>query len=282
MAEDKELPQERIRWIKDFRCVSRAIMISLHKWFRNELSCCPPTIPESICILQYLHEKLVDSSNAPTDRTEEILSLMVQKPDISVYFKMLVSHRVNMKLCFDLWKATLGTQIKDENFVKSLANRVTVHDFSKLHPYEILGFYYKNVLKREDMIAKELFSYSRYHHFMTNDHHTEFYTNYTQEERSHIMTDLAFVESVLDKMAHRLERSLTKGQITTEELFSIPTTDITYSYEGKYKSKFQTYLLNWSSCLKSQLNDRKVENDKFPLLNNWEKQSGFHLYVKTT
>ena len=211
----------------------------MHKWIRGELQRPPPPLIEGLLALEYLNGYGMPTGLFEIDqRVHYYKSLLTKpeqgRPDISVYFESVAKHRHYVRKVFQLWLLShpdVLSPIRGE-LEKEILERCRRHDLSKYAPEEILGYFFKwfQPTPIGDGDEKLLWTTALEHHYQENDHHPEFYTSAfgnLQTDPMTLMSKAAMVESCIDMLACRLERTLgsllqSGVSICPEQMFSIP------------------------------------------------------------
>ena len=157
---------------------------------------------------------------------------------VSNHFRQVLKHRRWVIRMFFF----IGQALKIEER-EQLYDRILHHDLSKFSTIETIGytikFHRKNGEKNEK--EKKCWEKALIHHYAKNDHHPE-------HSRPNRMNHYALLESVIDMLACRAEKDLSKENFDLNSILDIP--DI---YLERYiiedKKKVLQYISHWNTVL---------------------------------
>lgn len=277
-----------------------ALLRAAHLWLRGELDFPKPDFEEGLRVVNYLTETVMSTgphSWSPgkflnvSNNSEQMLKLLnimtVEKPDISKHFHQVANHRKWLGYVYDLWRICLpGIPNRDRDYPEcDLSQRIKEHDLSKYGPWEALGYHYKfgkGIPMDEDSEEGDEWRRTLSHHYRNNDHHPQYFEmNRSHASESRIMSVGGRLESVMDMIACRLERTLNdQKHLCPAQIMSIPCENL-YRYTcgmdmdgGDFRLVLKM-MFQWAKSLENLLVTRLT--DPLPALDTWERTTGFQL-----
>jgi hypothetical protein len=247
---------------RDELSLNTALVYAVHRWLRGMMEQAPPTLEEGMLILDHLSDHVL-TANLDAQQVLEFRQLLVtQTPDLSHHFADVVMHRRWVQAVFELWELVSPEEEPAKTALSHLLRRrVQEHDLSKFSAHEALGYHYlfhaKSAPRALSFPTKEaLWEKALDHHYRGNDHHPQYWFKYrcpTHDSRSQgTMPWPALVESVLDMVASRLQRSLSdQHMICPEQLMAVPQQFLT-RYDQQ-KIEVNKYLFDWGTKLSDLL-----------------------------
>ena len=127
---------------------------------------------------------------------------------------------------------------------EKLYERILQHDLSKLSSIESIGYTIQFHRKGKEKNEKEKKCVEKAfkHHYECNDHHPEYYG-------ANNMDEYALIESIIDMLACRTDRDISRDNFTLSAILDIPDIYLERYTVGD-KKKVCKYLNEWKHVLK--------------------------------
>jgi len=248
-----------------------ALMMVVRMWEREELGIPPPTTFELEQCKKYLAELPYGTQEITAEVGLTLGDLLCN--NISKHFYAVASHRKHLSIVYNL------CNIANVCFLgEDMGERVKLHDLSKYGPLEAMGYsimfgptgnFRELQGKEKDLWEKAVAS-----HFKSNPHHP-------QHTEDGLMKKEDLVESLLDMMACRLERTLKGKQfINASQLMNIPK-EYLWRYQPPDRVKVEQIIDSWRGSI-NHLAEVKHGMDMFVYIsaNQLEKLKKWELRTK--
>ena len=261
-----------------------ALVNAIHMWditgWGRGLGVESPTTKELDCCLNYLEnlpprdQTLLESDDdrwildmedliiRDYDRQSDLNDLLYW--DVGDHFDNVARHRKWVQLTYELLKIA---RVSFHN--NDMENRVCVHDLSFYGPREALGYsmlatksgYYRSFNSHDKEICEEALLY----HHRNNTHHPHYYGNNS-------MPDGDLQESIIDLMAHRLERDLEGEYLDADEIMTFSTIYL-MRYNPSDQDNLKTTIDYWRLHLHQLFNN--TTKHQADLLQDWMNRTGY-------
>ena len=187
------------------------------------------------------------------ERDEEIQPSEQLQKQIVRHMKQVVSHRKWL-----LFAYRLVTKADPSLASPSLERRVLDHDLSKFSKEELSGYaamWGRDEQEKQEKLSAEseaAWASSLRHHYASNDHHPEHFGG-----GADMQPEEAFIESLFDKFACRLERNLYVagcGEVSPQDVFDVPAKYFV-NYSLSDRDKVAAMLEKWCDVLSERMGE---------------------------